>query len=224
MGNTIDTRGSSTAVNMDLAGNQFGLQVLNNTLLGGEQAFSISAYPSETPGIWGWRLRAQVLGATISGNTIEDSVEGGILDVNHGASTKTNVGRVYFTATLTNNTAIWSAAFLAEPAQAASTAQLRAFTVGMAPSNDPGELVVNVAGNQVEGPAGVVSGATLLTVAAIVDGQSQTNQGTVLPTLSITAHDGARPGQRHRRQRDRRPDRRRPSPLQSRPPGRRLRI
>ena len=189
VGNTIDTTGSSTAADLVLAGNQFGVQVLNNTLIGGDRAFWISAYPSETPSIWGW-THAPVLGATISGNTIEDSVEGGMLDVEHGSAVKTNIGRVYLSATLTNNTGIWTAAFLAQPSIADATTPLTALTVGMAPSNDPGELLVAAAGNQVEGPASVVSGPTMLTVAAVVNGQAENNQATVLPTVVIAAPIG----------------------------------
>ncbi len=189
VGNTIDTTGSSTATDLVLAGNQFGLKVLNNTLIGGNQGFWITAYPSETPSIWGW-THAPVLGATISGNIIEDSVEGGVLDVEHGSAVKTNLNRVYMSATLTNNTGIWTTSFLAQPSIANATTPLTAFTVGMAPSNDPGELLVAAAGNQVEGPASVVSGPTMLTVSAIVNGQAERNQATVLPTVAITAPIG----------------------------------
>ena len=53
-GNTIDSRGSSTATDLVLAGNNFGTQVLDNHLLGGVLAFVIDAYPTESPDIWGW--------------------------------------------------------------------------------------------------------------------------------------------------------------------------
>ena len=76
VGNTIDTTGSSTAADLVLAGNQFGVQVLNNTLIGGDRAFWITAYPSETPSIWGW-THAPVLGATISGNIDRELGRGG---------------------------------------------------------------------------------------------------------------------------------------------------
>ena len=99
-----------------------------------------------------------MLGETISGNTIEDTIQGGYLDVEHGYAEKTNVGRVYMSATLTNNTGVLTAAFLAEPAIAALTTPLNVLQVGMAPSYDPGELLVTEAGNQVEEPAGALSG------------------------------------------------------------------
>jgi len=186
VGNTIDTTGSSTAADLVLAGNQFGVQVRNNTLIGGNRALWITAYPSETPSTWGW-THAPVLGATISGNIIEDSVQGGVLDVEHGSAVKSNIDRVYLTATLTNNTGIWTDSFLAQPSIASATSPLTALTVGMAPSNDPGELLVAAAGNQVEGPASVVTGPTMLTVAGVVNGQAENNQATVLPTVAIAA-------------------------------------
>ena len=60
----------------------------------------------------------------------------------------------------------------------------------MAPSNDPAELLVGAAGNQVEGPPSVVSGPTMLTVAGVVNGQAENNQATVLPTVAIAAPIG----------------------------------
>jgi hypothetical protein len=186
VGNTIDTRGSSTAQDLVLPGNQFGLHVRNNTLIGGAVGFLIAAYPSESPSLWGW-THMPVLGATISGNTVEDTFEGGVLDVDHGANTKSNVGRVYLSALLTNNTGVWTGDFVS---QLASNAQLRVLTVGMAPSHDPAELLVALAGNQVEGPTGVVSGATEFTAAATVNGQEVTGQGTVLPTVALAAPTG----------------------------------
>jgi hypothetical protein len=186
VGNMVDTRGSSTAQDLVLPGNQFGLRVQNNTLIGGAVGFVIAAYPSESPSLWGW-THVPVLGATISGNTIEDTLEGGILDVDHGASTKSNIGRVYLSALLTDNTGVWTPDFVS---QLASSVQPRALTVGMAPSHDPGELLVSVAGNQVEGPASVVAGATEFTAAATVGGQALTNQGTVLPTVVLAAPTG----------------------------------
>jgi hypothetical protein len=128
-----------------------------------------------------------VLGATISGNTIEDTLGGGVLDVDHGPNTKSNIGRVYLSALLTDNTGVWTTDFVS---QSASNGQLHALTLGMAPSHDPGELLVAVAGNQVEGPAGVVSGATEFTAAATVGGQMVTDQGTELPTVAMAAPTG----------------------------------
>jgi hypothetical protein len=186
VGNTIDTRGSSTAQDLVLPGNQFGLLVRNNTLIGGAVGFLIAAYPSQSPSLWGW-THMPVLGATINGNTIEDTLEGGVLDVDHGPNTKSNVGRVYLSASLTNNTGVWTSDFVS---QLASNGQLRALTVGMAPSHDPGELLVSMTGNQVEGPAALVSGATEFTAAATVNGQEVTGQGTVLPTVALAAPTG----------------------------------
>ena len=59
-----------------LAGNHFGTRVLDNHLLGAGDAFQITAFPSESPGIWGWS-HAPFLGGLIAGNTIEDAERGG---------------------------------------------------------------------------------------------------------------------------------------------------
>ena len=66
--NTIDSRGGSVAANLVLVGNQFGLKVIDNHLLGGGEAFRITAAPTEKPVHWGWS-HAPLLGATIEGNT-----------------------------------------------------------------------------------------------------------------------------------------------------------
>jgi parallel beta-helix repeat protein len=70
--------------------------VLNNTLVGGARGFSISAYASETPSIFGW-THAPLLGATISGNTLVDNNIFGIVVFDADGITKNNTitgGRV----------------------------------------------------------------------------------------------------------------------------------
>jgi hypothetical protein len=181
-GNTIDSRGSTTAVDMVLAGNQFGVQVLNNQLLGGSAAFLIVASATEAPIMWGWS-HAPFLGATITGNTIEDSVQGGLIYVEHNAYTKTDAGRVYFSGTLTNNLIVWSDVFLAQRAQAGATGPPVALTIGETTAADPAELVLSAQGNQVQGPASVVAGATMQVNAAMINGQSMKGQGIVLPLI-----------------------------------------
>lgn len=186
LGNTVDARGSSTVMDLVLVGNQFGARVVGNHFLGGGQAFKITAAPSETPVTWGW-THAPFLGATVESNTIEDTLHGGALDVEHGGSIKQDAGRVYFSGTFVNNTAVWSAAFLDARAKAGVADPPTMVTVGDALSGDPGELVLASSGNRANGPAGVVSGPTFLVLAATVNGTALRNVGAVLPASSAGA-------------------------------------
>ena len=54
--------------------------------LGGYHAMRLEAYPSESPDIWGW-THAPFLGATIQGNTIEDSLNSVVLNVEYDSAT-----------------------------------------------------------------------------------------------------------------------------------------
>ncbi len=181
-GNTVDCRGSSAAGDLVLVGNQFGLTVENNTFLGGNVAFKITACPSETPVTWGW-THAPLLGALISGNTFEDSIQGGLLDVEHNASTAADAGRVYFSGTFRDNIGIWTAPFLAARSAAGNTSSPVLVTVGDSLSIDPGEMALTESGNEVEGPSAVVSGQTFEVVSGSVNGQVVRNTGYVLPVV-----------------------------------------
>ena len=86
-GNLVDARGSSIADPLVLAGDEFGTKVLGNTFEGGDQAIRIVAAPTETPGPYGWS-HAPALGLVVDGNTLVDSVKGGVLSVQHDASTR----------------------------------------------------------------------------------------------------------------------------------------
>ncbi len=183
-GNTIDSRGSTTAEDMVFAGNHFGLQVLDNTLLGGGTALQIDATATEAPVFWGWS-HAPVLGATIEGNTIEDSVLGARIYVEHSQYTKSSdIGRVYFSGTVSNNTGIWTAGFVAQELQAGVTSPLAMLMIGDLATADPGEMVLSVQGNQVQGPASVIAGATMRVNAATINGQATSGHGVVLPTVA----------------------------------------
>src|SRR5262249_36010667 len=70
-GNTIDARGGRKAAGLVLVGNHFGTVVRRNHLLGGGNAWRITAAPTEVPRIWGWS-HAPFLGGVIEDNTIED--------------------------------------------------------------------------------------------------------------------------------------------------------
>jgi hypothetical protein len=181
--NTIDARGSSTANGLVLAGNQFGAGVVGNHFLGGNRAFELTAYPSETPSVWGW-THAPFLGATISGNTIEDTLNGGLIDVLHNGYSKSDTGRVYFSGVLTDNNGVWSPEFLAGRASNASALGLGApslVTVGDALSADPGELVLTVSGNTAGVPTIVLTDQTIRVVSGTVNGVAQRPPPPVRP-------------------------------------------
>lgn len=173
-GNTIDARGSSTALDMVFVGNHFGTQVLDNHILGGNRGFFITAAPTEMPNIWGWS-RAPVLGATIAGNTLEDTRQGGLLDVEHGSVMKSDLGRTYMSVSLLNNTIVWSQAFLTA-IQADVQGPPPTFTIGDSLSNDPTSLLLKSAGNAIQGPAAITAGLTWVVHAATVNGQPMVEQ------------------------------------------------
>ena len=183
-GNTIDARGSSTALDFVLAGNQFGAKVQGNHWLGGMQAFQVTAFPSETPNLWGW-TRAPILGLTFQGNTVEDTLLGGLLEVQHSGYMKTETGRVYFSGSFVNNTGVWSADYLAARAQSSVTEPPTLVTIGDALSADPGELVLTASGNTVTGPGNFATSPTMSVLSALFNGAVARNQSLVLPAASV---------------------------------------
>lgn len=184
-GNSVDVRGSSTAADLVLAGNQFGAKVIGNLFEGGQYAFRLLAYASESPEFFGWS-HAPFLGATIQGNTVEDTLLGGQLDVFHSADTKTVSGRVYFSGSFTNNTGIWSAAFLATRANLPGLPAPALVTIGDALSIDPSELQLSESGNTVQGLS-VAPGYALDVVSGTINGTSLSNQSMALPALVVPA-------------------------------------
>ena len=106
--NRVDVRGGRRSSPLVLAGNNFGTKVIKNHFLGGEFAVRLTAFPTESPVMWGWS-HAPFLGGVIEGNVLEDAEKGGLLGVEHdGRFIKTNQGRVYMTATLNDNVVRWS--------------------------------------------------------------------------------------------------------------------
>jgi hypothetical protein len=188
-GNTVDARGSTTALDMYLAGNHFGTTITGNHLLGGAVGLLVSAAPTEQPVVWGW-THAPFLGATITDNTIEDAQQAINLMVEHSTAIKLNEGRVYLSATLSQNTVFWSDAFVTQRAQAGISATPLALTVGNAGAIDPGELVLVMQGNQQRGPAGFNPAGTMLVTAATINGNAEVDQETVLPTAPPAAPTG----------------------------------
>ncbi len=163
--NTIDTRGSSAAGNLILVGNHYGTTVQGNTLLGGHQAFKISASATEEPVSWGWS-HSPFLGVLVADNILEDSFRGGTVSVEHSSATKSNAGRTYFSGQLLRNTVTWTSSFLLARG---GSAGLQGLIVGDPGSLDPSELSLTTGGNRGVGPSGTDL-PTLNIVAGKVDG------------------------------------------------------
>ncbi len=114
--------------------------VKNNEVNGAGTAFAISAFASETPGVWGWS-HVPAFGVTFAGNRIANSPRSAHLNVFHNEYNKLNKGRVYMTVTVQNNEVIWSDAFLKSRPRDPKT-PLAGITFGEPGSIDPGELIV----------------------------------------------------------------------------------
>jgi hypothetical protein len=139
------------------------------------------AYPTESPGIWGWS-HAPFLGGEFVGNTIEDADRGGIVGVVHSEYTKSNRGRTYLTASLRGNTIKWSAGFLAQRRQRGDKSTPSALTIGYRPALDAGEQRVETHGNRLEAPRGTRAGAPVHVTAAILNGERMVQRDfTLLP-------------------------------------------
>ena len=186
-GNTVDARGSSVADPLVLAGDEFGTQVINNTFMGGDQALRIVAPPTEAPDVYGWS-HAPVLGLVVDGNTLVDSVKGGVLSVLHDATTRPDEGRVYLSATLADNVVRWSTTFLGRQASVSAPAGApRAFTIGDPGGFDPGDLQLTQAGNGMDVPPGTNPGPALWVNSGTVNGRALVGQGLALPTTAPAA-------------------------------------
>lgn len=202
-GNTVDDRGSTLANPLVLAGNHFGTKVLGNTLMGGDRALTVAATPTEQPVFYGWS-HDPMFGLVIADNVLADAVKGGVLDVNHDASTKSNRGRVYLTASLTNNVVKWSSAFLGQQARVGGPGLPTAFVLGQAGGIDAGEMVLDQSGNRMDVPDGTQPGATVKVIAATINGQALADRGITLPVgpppappgLALVNDTGASPSDR----------------------------
>lgn len=167
--NTIDARGGAVAAPLVLVGNHFGTKVLDNRLLGGGEAFRITAAPTEGPSPWGWS-HAPFLGGRIEGNSVEDAGRGATLTVEHSPSIRPNRGRVYLTATVKDNAFRWTAPFLAR--RDPNAGPLAGLNVGDHGALDPGELVVEEQGTRAEGPPGSSEIEPLRHNACVVNGKA----------------------------------------------------
>ncbi len=131
--NTIDLTGkSSTGIKLD--GDDFGTSITGNHFLGGTTyddgytgtAIMLGATLASAPGgdgafpmPLGWTALPS-LGSILAGNTIDDSLGGIIIGVEHEVNyweslvtSSSETGRVYVTAAVTDNTFEWDAGFLA---------------------------------------------------------------------------------------------------------------
>ncbi|WP_169976648.1 KOW domain-containing RNA-binding protein [Tautonia rosea] len=140
--NTIDCRGSSEGHPVVLTGNHYGTKLIGNALLGGGNAFRLSAYATNAPFHYAWSHTPQ-FDLTVESNTVTDSALGGLMAVYHGPQQKTNRGRVYLTGSVLGNTFRWTGA--AAPGSARDQVAL---TVGQVPSFDSGELILKTGSNQ----------------------------------------------------------------------------
>jgi len=188
-GNRIDARGGRAVSAFVLAGNHYGTRVVNNRIVGAGDAWQLTAFPSESPGIWGWS-HAPYLGGVVEGNTIEDSERGGQAGVVHGGISKSNKGRVYMTLTLKGNTVRWTEPFLDRTAQDRAKKLVSGLTLGFEKSLDPGELVVTESGDRLDAPARAPASTALRVNAALLNGRVVTNRSLPLPTAGASASAG----------------------------------
>jgi hypothetical protein len=188
-GNSVDARGGKAAAGFVLAGNHFGTRVVNNKVTGAGDAFQLTAYPSETPGIWGWS-HAPYLGGVFEGNTVEDSERGAQIGVHHYGGSKSNKGRVYMTIAVKGNTVRWTDGFLGKLASAGAKKPPVGIELGYLPSIDPGELVVDAKENRLVAPARVAQASAFKVNAAVLNGRTVSQRSYPLP-LPPAASAGA---------------------------------
>ena len=186
LNNTIEASPGSEAIGLVLAGNNFGTEVVGNDFNGVDFGFQITAYASEYPVTWGW-THAPALGIVIDSNTFENTESGALLGVTHSSYIKANGGRVYYSGSFTNNTGIWTPAYLAAKAAAGDTAPNLLLTIDEPTGIDPGEVQLTMSGNTVIGPSAVVTAPTVLINAGIINGVAETNQHLVLTVASTTS-------------------------------------
>ena len=136
--NVIDAQGGTEAAGFILAGNHFNTKLVHNTIRGAGDAFQLTAFPTESPGIWGWS-HAPFMNVLVEGNLWEDSARGGTIGVMHSKHTKTTRGRLYLTATLVDNTISWTKEFLAKQRASSASQPLVGLTLGFEGSVDPAE-------------------------------------------------------------------------------------
>jgi hypothetical protein len=171
-GNRIDARGGSVAAGFVLVGNHFGTRIARNHVLGCGEAFRLTAAPTEGPGVWGWS-HAPFLGVSIEGNTVEDSLRGMTIAVEHGPPVKSSRGRVYLSAGLKGNTVRWTPEFL----RARGAEKPPAITIGDERTENEAELVVRSEDDAADG----LSRGSMVVHAATLNGKPVRGRAIPLP-------------------------------------------
>jgi hypothetical protein len=176
-GNTVDMRGSSSATGMVVGGNHFGITVADNHFIGGRNSFKVAANPTNNPDPWGW-THTPCFGATIDGNTVEDALGGGLVDVEHSLAIQSTKGRVYFSGSLDNTNVVWSAGFLAAHPNPPG------LVIGDVGSLDPAELQLTMTGNRLTAPPNAPAASALQVHAGDVNGVEYVDSRQPLSTAS----------------------------------------
>ena len=188
--NRIDLRGGHRSDSFVLPGNHFGTRVVGNHLLGGGLAWRMIAYPTESPGIWGWS-HVTFMGGVLERNVLEDTEQGGVVGVEHTVAIKSNKGRSYMSMQIRDNVVRWTEPFLSVRNREGAKEPLAGLTVGYRPSADPSELLVAASGNGLEAPARYRDVPCLVIHAAEYNSQKTVDRRFKLPAARATA-GGAR--------------------------------
>lgn len=198
--NLIDSRGSSVSMEIVLAGNLFNASVHDNQIIGGRRAIWIYGSPTEAPNIWGWS-HTPVLDFTVRDNLMIDSIEGAVINVEHGIYVKTNLGRVYMTGAVLNNQVVWSQEFVDRRAATGSTPT--GLQIGNDWSLDPGEAWLTLDGEsylaqpgQSQAPAMVIASAMINGVETVGRSVPMQAEAAAVADLRLVRDDGADPHDR----------------------------
>ncbi|WP_422926078.1 hypothetical protein [Singulisphaera sp. PoT] len=182
--NTVDSRNGKRASNLVLAGNHFGSVVRGNRFVGGE-AFRLLACPTEGPMTWGWS-HTPFLSVVFEDNVVEDSPNGGVIDVQHAEQIKSNAGRTYLTVASLRNTVRWTDGFLREYLRAEKKTPPPGIRIGSTLSLDPGELVLIGEGDKFQAPAGTRPTEAMRVDSAMMNGRKVVKKAIILPATPPT--------------------------------------
>ena len=189
--NRIDIRGGRRSDGFCFRRQPFRDPGDQEPLLGGEQAFRMTACPTETPMMWGW-THAPFLGAVIEGNIIEDPSGEAFWDwsTTRGTSSRTKGGPTWRCRSMTT----WFGGPSRSCSQRAAHEAKRA-AGGLDPwarstPHDPGELVVVAEGNRLEAPPGRRVGPSLLIHAA----EYNSNGSSIEASSSVEGVGRVQPG------------------------------
>lgn len=184
-GNTVDCRDGMVAAPLLLAGNQYGLLVEKNHIIGKGEVFVFAAAPTESPVHWGWS-HSPLFGARVIGNTFEGTIRGGRIDVEHSQAVKSTKGRTYLTMQFRDNTFVFSN----DSRSVASNAEKRkprvAYRLGSAGSLDPDELVIDESANRAS-VSGSAQAVVVTVESARVNGAPTTRKTLELPSADAKA-------------------------------------